>query len=285
MAPNPYVEIKPHKSYQERFPKKENKLLSLSQNWSQNWLANDYIEEFKYEHGKIDPQTLLDIMRENGVYDSLKIAGYATFDVIVYQLMLNKFDEDHDGMLNWEEYKAFFLWLGTDEYYSDMNELKTKAKAKAETMAEAMVEAKAELKGMAPNPNVEIKPHKLYQERFPKKENSLLSLSQKTYNGYFRGYLNGTFVSDDSSTSTTSYGSSGYGSGSYGYNSYGSEGYGSSSYNSYGSAGYGSGSYGYNSYDAYGHNGYGSDSYGSYGSSGYNSYGSYGSSGYNSYGY
>ena len=52
MAPNPNVEIKPHKSYQERFPKKENKLLSLSQKPD-----TGYIEALKNISGKIDPET------------------------------------------------------------------------------------------------------------------------------------------------------------------------------------------------------------------------------------
>ena len=50
--------------------------------------------------------------------------------------------------------------------------------------------------GKAPNPHVQIKPHKPFQERFPKKQNSLLSLSEKRYTGFYYGYLNGTFVSD-----------------------------------------------------------------------------------------
>ena len=105
---------------------------------------------------------------------------------------------------------------------------------------------------MAPNPHVQIKPHKPLQERFPKETNNLLSLSQKNFTGYYYGYLNGTFVSDDSSyDNSTSKNSTDY---SYGY---GSDSYGSSGYKSYGSGNYGSS--GYNSYGS-----------GSYGSSGYN---------------
>ena len=58
--------------------------------------------------------------------------------------LVNKFDEDQDGFLNWEELKETFKWMDSDEYDVAVEEAKAEAKVRAEAKAKAEVEARAE---------------------------------------------------------------------------------------------------------------------------------------------
>ena len=58
--------------------------------------------------------------------------------------MMNKFDEDQDDFLDWEECKKALKWIGSGEYTVAVQEAAAEAKVRAEAKAKAEVEARAE---------------------------------------------------------------------------------------------------------------------------------------------